>query len=88
MSELYFDPEPDEELARLQSDPAQDKLLERVSETLDLLEQHPTAPSLRRHRFSNGLWYVRVPFHDGDYAVLWEPYGDAIAVRYLGPDFR
>jgi hypothetical protein len=88
MTEVLLDPEADQELLRLESDPTAEKLLRRVNDMLDALERDTSDPALRRHRFSNGLWYVLIPYHQGDYALLWEPHGDAVAVRYLGPDFR
>ena len=88
MTEVFLDPEADHQLARLESDPTAAKLLRRVDDVLDALERDPSDPALRRHRFSNGLWYVLIGYHQGDSALLWEPHSDAVAVRYLGPDFR
>lgn len=87
--DLYFDAAADEALTRLEATPvAGAGLLERVIEALDGLSADPSAPWLRRRRFSNGLWCVVIDHDDEPWVLLWEPHpieDEAVVVQYLGP---
>jgi hypothetical protein len=88
VTDLYFDEEPERQLARLETDPSLASVFRSVDEKLDLLEANPSNPAVRPRRFTNGLWCVIAYNPDEDWAILWEPHpelaGD-VAVRYLGP---
>lgn len=95
MARLFFDPEPDAELTKVEGNP---DLYARVHgplrERLGWLRDDHRHPRTHQTTFSNGLHYIFVPV-DGepDWAILWEeisPVDDepAVAIRYLGLDFR
>ena len=48
----------------------------------------PSDRTMRRIRFTNGLWCVTVAADNEQWAILWEPHPDDAAnviVQYLGP---
>ena len=92
MARLFFDPEPLAEWMRLEADErSYGRLLDRVDLRLGWLEEDPGHRRCRGVRFQGGLWYLRVPVDEGDWAILWEEHPtepDAVAIRYIGPDFK
>ncbi len=55
-----------------------------ADKVFDWLEEDPVNPHARRHRFSQGLYYVAMRSADQDWALLWEPEGETAFVQYLG----
>lgn len=92
MARLFFDPEPLAELARLELDEdSYGGLLDRIDVRLGWLEEDPGQRRCRAVRFQSGMWYLHIPADGGDWAILWEVHpteDDAVAIRYLGLDFR
>jgi hypothetical protein len=58
VADLYFDAEPERQLARLETDPSLTIVFRSVDEKLDLLEADPSNSAVRPRRFTNGLWCV------------------------------
>lgn len=88
MAELYMDIEADETLTRLDADPSRPLLAQRVNDVLDKLTDNPGQASVRKSRFTNGLWAVTVVAQDDEWIILWEPHPDdpdGVLVQYLGP---
>jgi hypothetical protein len=55
---------------------------------VDQLEADPANRSVRRIRFSNGLWCVTVVADGEEWVILWEPHPtdpDGFVAQYLGP---
>jgi len=92
VARLFFDPEPLSELSRLEADERlYGRLLDRIDVRLGWLEEDPGHRRCRGVRFQGGLWYLHVPADEGDWAILWEEHpteSGAVAIRYLGPDFK
>jgi len=85
VTELWYQPEADQALRRLESDPARPQLLAAVNRVLDQLENDPGAGWVRRHRFVDPpLWGV-VIFGEEEWAVLWSSIHGEVTVEYLGP---
>ena len=87
MAELYMDSEADSALTRLDADPGRARLAAAVNAVLDQLEADPGDWTLRRSRFTNGLWCVTVVAADEEWVILWEPHPDdpdGVVVQYLG----
>jgi hypothetical protein len=84
----YFDADADAALTRLENDPNRPRLLAAVNALLDQLEADPGHWSVRRIRFSNGLWCITVVADNEEWVVLWEPHPEdpeGLLVQYLGP---
>lgn len=76
----------DRQLAALESDPTQDRLVAAIYRSLDLLEAHPGDSECRRRAFADGtkLMYVR----GTDFVILWEPLSEVDQlITYIGPEF-
>ena len=85
---LYFDFDADAALTRLERDPQRRALAAAMDRVLLRLETHPGDASLRRNRFTNGLWAISVSGSGEDWFVLWEPHpdeADGVVVQYVGP---
>ena len=85
---LYFDFDADAALTRLERDPQRRALAAAMDRVLLRLETHPGDASLRRNRFTNGLWAISVSASGEDWFVLWEPHpdeADSVVVQYVGP---
>lgn len=88
MAQPYFDADADAALTRLENDPNRHRLLAAINGVLDQLEADPGHWSVRRNRFTNGLWCVTVVGDDEEWVILWEPHPDdpdGFVVQYLGP---
>jgi len=76
----------DLQLAALESDPTQDRLVAAIYRSLDVLERRPGDRASRRRGFADGTKLMYVP--GTDYVILWEPLGEADQlVTYIGPEF-
>lgn len=93
MPDLWFDPEADATLTRLEQDPARQGLVLAIKQVLRLLERDSGTRFLRAIRFQDPpLWCVIVRNGDEDWAVLWGGHPtatDTVVIHYIGPgDFR
>ncbi len=85
MAELWYQPEADEALRRLEADVARPQLLAAVNRVLDQLEADPGVEWVRRHRFVDPpLWAVVIPGEE-EWALLWSLREGEVTVEYLGP---
>lgn len=87
-SRILWDPDADETMDHLESDPARAELLATTRRALGILEEDPGQADARRQRFSNGLWAVPLFGAGEEWLLLWEPNpsnADEVVVRYLGP---
>ena len=90
MAALYFDVEADAALTRLEHDDTQPKLQAAVNRVLDQLENDPGDRTVRKNRFTIGLWAVSAHGENESWLILWEPHptdSDGVMVHYLGPSF-
>jgi hypothetical protein len=88
VAELFFDEHADEALTKLERESSRPRLRAAVNRALDQLEADPRDKSVRRHRFTNGLWCVTFSDDEEDWVLLWESHPtepDGIVVQYLGP---
>jgi hypothetical protein len=87
MADLKFDEEADAELTKLENDSGSAAII-RVLEkqVFRLLATDPTDPTLRRRRFSNGIWAVTVWANNDEITVLWdgEDLPESVIIRYIG----
>lgn len=95
MARLFFDPEPDEILAKIEASPDLYAQVEPpLRERLHWLQNDHRDARANRVTFTGGLRYIHVPVNgEPDWAILWEeidPVDDepAIAIRYMDLDFR
>ena len=86
MADILFDPEPDAELTRMETDNRRSAITGRVVETLHWLASDPTDSRIRRERFTNGLWATYLRVGDDECAIVWdgEDLPETITVFYLG----
>lgn len=72
----------------LRKDPRRRKVLDRVDEILDALEENPGQAWLRAHRFQDPpLWCVTFDAAGEAWAILWslgEDDEDRVLVDYIG----
>jgi hypothetical protein len=84
MNELEFDPAAAAKLVELDNDPTRRLLSDRVNKVLDQLETDSGDVSVRRNRFTNGVWCVPVYGNGEDWWVLWEPVRKGVVhIHYL-----
>ena len=87
MAELLFDADANAELVALESDPTCQGLVQALeNRVFRLLALDPTDPSLRRRRFSNGLWIVTVWVGTDEISVLWdgEDVPESVIIKFIG----
>jgi hypothetical protein len=85
VAELWYQPEADEALRRLEVDEARHLLLAAVNCVLDQLEADPGVEWVRRHRFLDPpLWGVAIS-EEEEWALLWSSAEGEVTVEYLGP---
>ena len=89
MAEVFLSPEialPQYE--RLREDPRRRKVLDRIDEILDALEEDPGQAWLRAHRFQDPpLWCVTFDASGEAWAILWsmdDNDDDRVLVDYIG----
>lgn len=93
-ADLYFNKEADATLRALEADPAQQKLADRINETLDLLATDPGDKRVRRRQYQSslflgGMWGVLARGNDEDWLILWRSHPEepaAVVIHYIGPD--
>jgi hypothetical protein len=87
VAELFFEEHADSTLTALEADPSRARLLERVNEVLDLLEDDPGDERVRRRRYLIvDAWGVPVSGDGEEWLIRWDLHADSVVVRYLGPD--
>ena len=87
VADLIFDEDADAELSKLESDPANKSIITALEEKIfRLLAVDPTDPTLRRRRFSNGLWVVTIWVGNEEISVLWdgEDLPETVVIKYVG----
>lgn len=87
MASLAFSPEADDQLNRLEADPARSRLAARINQALDHLEADPGDARNRRRRVNTlGVWGIAVVVDDDEWLILWEPLdGDEVLVHHITP---
>jgi len=76
----------------LESDPANDPLVDAIWDTIEFIAEHPTSAQARRHvlrtQKGHSIWLVRVSgrHRENPWVVLWQPRGDDALIAYIGPD--
>lgn len=74
MAELLWGPEASATFGELDATPAKAKLVDRLNEALDMLEENPGDAVCRRHRFQNiGVWGISAVAAGEEWMILWEP---------------
>jgi len=87
-----FAPDASRVLDDLERNPALDRLLEAVWDTIDLISEQPTSREARRRAIrspkGHSVWMVRVPNRHTEepWIVLWQPQGEDALIAYIGPD--
>lgn len=92
MAEVFFTELADEQLTRLEANANLGRLLARVEEVLDQLEQDPGQEQLRRHEYRQLLewklaYEVAVQGNSENWVLLWTWHEDQpgnVVVIYLG----
>ncbi len=92
---VIFSPDADRVLDELGKDAKNDRLLDAIWDTVDLITKQPASASARRRALrtpgGHSVWLVPVPVHheDEQWVLLWQPRGDDALIPYIGPeDFR
>ena len=89
MARLLFNVNADRRLTALAADPAHERLYNQVNDVLDLIEDDPSDPRVRRRRYqSPPIWGVVVPAADAprDWLILWSETSRGPLVHYIGED--
>jgi hypothetical protein len=87
-----FAPDASRVLDELEKDPARDRLVAAIWDTIDLIAEHPTSREARRRMIrsakGHSMWLVPVPNRHAEdpWIVLWQPRGDDALIAYVGPD--
>ena len=85
VAELWYQPEANEALRRLENDSGRPQLLANVNRVLDQLETDPGAEWVRRHLFVDPPLWGMVISGEEDWALLWSLAEEEVTVEYLGP---
>lgn len=89
MARLLFNVNADRQLTALAADPARERLYNQVNDVLDLIEDDPGNPRIRRRRYqSPPIWGVVVTAADTtrDWLILWSETSRGPLVHYIGED--
>lgn len=87
-----YSPDAERVLDELEEDPANDRLVDAIWDTIDLITEHPESASARRRSLrsvkGHSMWLVPVPNRhpENPWVVLWQPRGDEALIAYIGPD--
>lgn len=85
--QLWFDPEADAQLGKLQDTPQLSELWERVNNVLDGIEDNPTDSQYRRRRYQTPpIWGVPVHGSGKDWLILWSETEGGLLIHYIGPE--
>ena len=82
---VELDPGPEAELDRLERAKSWD-LLDSIDAAIVALDDDPGNRASRERSFAGGAFGITVRTRDDDWLIVWEPDGEVIAVRYIGPD--
>lgn len=90
-----FSPDAERVLDELEKDPANDRLVDAIWDTIDLITEHPDSAEARRRALrtvkGHSVWLVPVAYHRAEksWVVLWQPRGIEALIAYIGlDDFR
>ena len=89
MASLLFGADADRRLTALAADGGRQELYNHVNDILDLIEDDPGNPRLRRRRYQRPpIWGVVVSSRDaaGDWLILWSETDRGPLVHYIGED--
>lgn len=89
MASLLFSMDADRRLTALAADSGRQELYNRINDVLDLIEDHPGSPWLRRRRYQHPpVWGVLVRSGDteNDWLILWSETERGPLVHYVGED--
>lgn len=87
-----FSPDAARVLDELESDPANDRLVDAIWDTVEMIAEHPTSATARRRALrtpkGHSVWLVPIPNRHGQdpWVLLWQPRGNEALVAYIGPD--
>ncbi len=82
---VELDPGPEAELDRLEKTQRWE-LLGRIEDAIDALADDPGGKDSRKRAFRGGGFGITVRSRDDDWLIIWEHDGNAIVIRYIGPD--
>ena len=89
MASLLFSVDADRRLTVLAADAGRQELYDHVNDILDLIEDDPSNPRLRRRRYQQPpIWGVVVPSRnaESDWLILWSETERCPLVHYIGED--
>lgn len=89
MASLLFGVDADRRLTALAGDAGRQELYNHVNDILDLIEDDPGNPRLRRRRYQQPpIWGIVVSSRDseGDWLILWSETERGPLVHYIGED--
>lgn len=89
MASLLFGVDADRRLTALAGDAGRQELYNHVNDILDLIEDDPGNPRVRRRRYQQPpIWGVVVPSREteGDWLILWSETERGPLVHYIGED--
>ena len=90
--EALFSPDAERVLGELEKDSANDRFIDALWDTLDLVTEQPGSALARRRALrtvaGHSVWLVPVPIrhHEDVWVILWQPRGDDALIAYIGPE--
>jgi ParE toxin of type II toxin-antitoxin system, parDE len=90
--EAQFSPDAARILDELEKNPANDRIVDAIWDTIDLIREQPDSAQARRRALrtamGHSIWLVPVPImHDEDrWVILWQPREDDALIAYIGPE--
>jgi hypothetical protein len=90
--EPRFSPDAERILNELEKDPENDRLVDAIWDTVDLITEQPQSALARRRALrsakGHSIWLVPIPVRkNGDlWVVLWQPRGEDALIAYIGPE--
>jgi hypothetical protein len=87
-----FSPDAEGILGELEKDPANDRLVDAIWDTIDLITEQPDSASARRRALrttaGHSIWLVPVRLRHNDklWVILWQPRGEDALIAYIGPE--
>jgi hypothetical protein len=87
-----FAPDATSILDELEKDPAYDRFVDSIWDTIDLIVEQPNSAAAKRRALrtvaGHSVWLVPVPLpHNGElWVILWQPREDEALIAYIGPE--